>query len=57
MYGIGIRDRVVSVRVNSELYDKFRKTVDAVESICWKKTNASDLIEKALIEYIKKHEQ
>ena len=50
-----IRDRIVSVRVDSELYDKFKKTVDSAEKNRWKKTNASDLIEEALENYIKKH--
>lgn len=51
----GIRNRVVSVRVDSDLYDKFRKTVDVAECGYWKKTNASDLIEEALRNYIEKH--
>ena len=48
----GTRDRVVSVRVDSELYDKFKQTVEDAEKGYWKKTNASDLIEEALKKYI-----
>ena len=49
----GLRDKVVTVRVNSELLEEFKKAVDKKEKNYYKKTNASDLIEKALQDYIK----
>lgn len=51
----GLRDKVVTVRVDSELYEKFKQTVEVAEAGHWKKTNASDLIETALKNYIDKH--
>lgn len=48
----GLRDKVVTVRVDSDLYKKFKQTVEERERGYWKKTNASDLIEEALKKYI-----
>ena len=49
----GIRDKVVTVRVNSELLEKFKQAVEKKEKSYWKKTNTSDLVEKAMQDYIK----
>lgn len=50
----GLRDKVLSVRVDSELYEKFKQAVEKKEKGYYKKTNTSDLMEKALKEYIEK---
>ena len=50
----GLRDKVVTVRVDSELLEKFKQAVEKKEKTYWKKTNTSDLMEKALKEYIEK---
>ncbi len=49
----GIRDKVVTVRVNSELLEKFKQAVEKKEKCYYKKTNTSDLVEKAMQDYIK----
>ena len=47
----GLRDKVVTVRVDSELLEKFKQAVQEKEGWRYKKTNTSDLMEKALKDY------
>lgn len=51
----GMRDKVVSARVDSDLLNKFKETVKLVEKNAWKPTNISDLLEKALKDYIERN--
>ena len=51
----GLRDKVVSARVDSDLLEKFKQTVSVAEKGYWKPTNISDLLEQALKDYIEKH--
>lgn len=51
----GLRDKVVSARVDSDLLEEFKQTVAEVEKNVWKHTNISDLLENALKNYIEKH--
>ena len=47
----GLRDKVLTVRVDSELLEKFKQAVQKKEAGRYKKTNTSDLMEKALSDY------
>lgn len=47
----GLRDKVLTVRVDSELLEKFKQAVQIKEAGRYKKTNTSDLMEKALSDY------
>ena len=51
----GLRDKVVSARVDSDLLEEFKQTVAEVEKNAWKPTNISDLLESALKNYIEKY--
>ena len=47
------RDKVCTVRVNSEKLERFDKAREKENK--WRPTNLSDLVEKAIDEYVEKH--
>ena len=53
----GLRDKVVSARVDSDLLEKFKQTVAVREKNAWHPTNISDLLEQALKDYIEKQKK
>ncbi len=46
------RDKMTTIRVNSELLDKFKQTVEEKEKNNISKTSLSDIVEKGMKEFI-----
>ena len=48
------RDKVCTIRVNSEKLTRFERAREQKEGNRWHPTNLSDLVEKAIDEYVEK---